>query len=166
MLQCVAVCCSVMQCVAVCCSVLQCVSSPLTTCMRAYIYIYMCMYVCVYACSCSCVHDTRTANRAQHVTQLQRRVIKRIKLHTKVNRFQRRCLYLYTKKETKIRFHFLKLYLQHVHWRKGVCVAVYSRSVYRRNMLVMAYWKGYVTLQRCTQMLMLGAYVYMVCEYV
>ena len=47
-LQCVAVCCSVLQCVAVCCSVLQCVAGfvrPSNTLVKA---TNLCIYICIY----------------------------------------------------------------------------------------------------------------------
>ena len=70
MLQCVAVCCSVLQCFVVFCSLLQCQDDArrdsfekhvrcVYLCLRAYGCACMCLYVCVVylcLCMCSCVH--------------------------------------------------------------------------------------------------------------
>ena len=80
MLQCVAVCCSVLQCVAVCCSVLQCVAVCCSVWQRA--AVCCSMFQCVGHALCvqayfhkralQCVADLQKENCTQrHFTSLQ-----------------------------------------------------------------------------------------------
>ena len=74
-LQCVAVCCSVLQCVAVCCSVLQCVA----VCCSVLLRVAVCCIVLhtslirllVFVCVCVCNTLQHTATHAAHCSTLQ-----------------------------------------------------------------------------------------------
>ena len=67
MLQCVAVCCSVLQCVAVCCSVLQCVAvcCSVSQCVAVCCSVLQCVVVCcsVYFQECAREQDFDLQNR-------------------------------------------------------------------------------------------------------